>query len=149
MESENISRKVLPIRWHAVDLGRALLVPSFGQTHVRQHFLSVRTIFGTPFVPIEIGVDVLGLVDESVTTRLCFRPSVQFVPASTHAGLMEASVLFLRLCGIHGRVVCIAENILQDVIHAMNEVCIPVELRAIVICDCYPAADFSLHKKGM
>lgn len=28
----------------------------------------------------------------------------------------------------------------------MDEVRIPIELGAVVVCDCDPAADFSLHK---
>lgn len=108
---------------------------------------SVRAIFRAPFVPVEGIVDVLSLIDENIATRLCSSPSVQLVPTSTHAGLMEASVLFLCLCSIHRRVVCIAENVLQEVIHTMDEVWIPVELGAVMICNCYPAADFSLHVK--
>ena len=110
-----------------------------------QHLFCVRTIFGTPFVPVEVGVDALGLIDESVATRPCFRPPVQLVPASTHARLMEASVLVPRLCTIHRRVVCIAKNVLQEVIHAMDEVWISIQLGTVMICNCYPAADFPLH----
>lgn len=108
LESENILGKVLPIRRHAVDIGWTLLVPSFGETHMCQHFFSVRTVFRTPSVSIEGGVDTLSLIDESVATRLSFRPSIQSVPAPTHASLMEASILVFRHCGIHGRVVCVA-----------------------------------------
>ena len=31
----------------------------------------------------------------------------------------------------------------------MDEVWITIELSAIVICNCYPAANFPLHKEGV
>lgn len=112
VKSESVLCKVLPVRWHAINLCRALLVPSFGESHVFHHLSSVRTTFRTPLVPIEGIVDALSLIDENVATRLCLCPAVQRFPASTHAGLMEASVLVLGLCSIHRCVVCIAKNVL-------------------------------------
>ena len=112
VESKKVLRKVPPVRRHAINLGWAFLMPSFGKSHMCHHLFSIRTISRTPFVPIECIVDALSLIDENVATRLCFCPSVQRIPASTHAGLMEASVLVLGLCGIHRRVVCIAKDVL-------------------------------------
>ena len=31
----------------------------------------------------------------------------------------------------------------------MDEVCITIELSAVVICNCYPAANLPLHKEGV
>ena len=111
-KSENIVCKVLPIRRHTIDLGRAFYIPSLGATHMHQHLCSVWAIFRTPFVPIEGGIDPLSLIDENIATCLGLRPLIQFVPASTHASLMKPSVFLFRLCGIHRRVICIAENVL-------------------------------------
>lgn len=112
VEIENVLCKGFPVWRHAIDLSWALLVPSSGESYVFPHLFRIRTTFRTPLVPIEGVVDTLSLIDESVATCMYFRPSVQRIPASTHAGLVEASVFFLGLSGIHRRVICIAKNVL-------------------------------------
>ena len=145
--------KIEPVRRHTVDLSRALLVPPLRQAHPLRHPSRVRTAPRTPRETGERGgPDTLGLVEEDEAARLRGRPPVQGVPAAAPAGLVEAGVLVGGLGGVEGCVVGVAEDVLQEVVHAVDEVGVAVELGAVVVGDCDPAADFSLQirkRKGV
>ena len=85
------------------------------------HLFSVSAILRTPFVSLKRRFDALGFVDKAIAARLYPSPLVQVSPASTGSGLPQPCVFAFRLRRIHWGVVRLTQNILKEMIHAVDK----------------------------
>ena len=113
------------------------------------HRIQCRTPFRAVPKPLEFLLNPLRLIDVRKTRALTFYPLRQLVPATTHPLLTHARFRVRAHHCVHWRVISLAEDVLQEMVHAVDEMRIAVQLHAIVLRDGDRAPDFAQAVQAM
>lgn len=136
--------KSLPIPGHRLHILRPPLPPPLAIPKPLPHPLRRPTPLRTVPEPLNDRLDPLRLIHIRKTRRILLdRPRSKLVPAAAHTLLAQPRGRIGIRRGVHGRVVGFAEDVLKQVIHAMDEVRVAVELGLVVLSQRDPAADFA------
>ena len=113
VEIESFLLKVLPIFRDAFNLRRSLLVPIKRLFKVLAIAFGIFAIMGAPDITFKSCIDTLRLIEEVIAASMSIRPFVEFIPISTHADLMIASILTSACRRVHWSIIGFTDDVLQ------------------------------------
>ena len=94
--------------------------------------------------PLNNCVDSLCLIDVGKACSLRFCPLSHSIPAPTVPLLSHSCTGILHWRSVHRCIVGLTNDVLQQVIHAMDNMKITVHLVMVVVAKSYPSSDFAL-----
>ena len=137
-----------PVVRHGIHIIRSFTEPILRVAKVLPHGLEQRTIRrAVPETLHDVG-NALRFVDVGEAGRVVVGPLCKLVPAPAHARLAESRGNIGLHGRVEGRVVGFADDVLHEVVHAVDKMCVRVHLWAAVIVEDNGAADLALQVLG-